>query len=346
MNRIRLGRTGLVIGQSGFGAIPIQRISFDDARSLLTKAHENGVNFFDTARAYTDSEEKIGYALSAVRKDIIIATKSMGGDRDAVLRDLETSLKNLKTDYIDVYQLHNPQKLPDPNDPNSMYGALLEARTKGMIRFLGITNHRVGVALEAVTSGLYDTVQFPLCTLSSTEDLTLIATCKEHDIGLIAMKALSGGLITNAASAFAFLRQYDNVVPIWGIQRESELDQFLDFENNPPALDEPMLKVIENDRKELGGTFCRACGYCLPCPVGISIPMAARMSLLLRRMPSRQFMEDSWRKRMLLIKDCKDCGHCKEHCPYHLDTPNLLREMLKNYEEFYERNAPEVTGGD
>lgn len=339
MNKIRLGRTNLMLSQSGFGAIPIQRISFDDARYLLRKAYENGVNFFDTARAYTDSEEKIGYALSEVRKDVIIATKSMSGNRDAAMRDLETSLKNLKTDYIDVYQLHNPQTLPDPNDPNSLYGALSEARAKGMIRFIGITNHRVGVAIEAVTSGLYDTVQFPLCSLSSAEDLKLIATCKEHNIGLIAMKALSGGLITNAALAFAFLRQYDNVVPIWGIQRESELDQFLDFENDPPVLDQGMWQVIEKDRKELGGTFCRACGYCLPCPVGIPIPMAARMSLLLRRMPYQQFMKDNWRKQMLLIKDCQDCGHCKEHCPYHLDTPVLLKEMLRDYEEFYEGHS-------
>ena len=340
MNRIRLGRTDLVVGQSGFGAIPIQRIGFDDAKYLLRKAYDNGVNFFDTARAYTDSEEKIGYALAEVRKDIIIATKSMGSDRGTVMRDLETSLKNLKTDYIDVYQLHNPQTLPDPNDSSSLYGTLSEAREKGMVRFIGITNHRVGVALEAVVSGSYDTVQFPLCSLSTEEDLKLIVKCREHDIGLIAMKALSGGLITNAASAFAFLRQYDNVVPIWGIQQESELDQFLGFEKDPPLLNEGMWQIIEKDRGELGGTFCRACGYCMPCPVGIYIPMAARMSLMLRRMPFRQFLNDSWRKQMLLINDCQDCGQCKEHCPYHLDTPNLLREMLKDYEKFYDTNKP------
>jgi predicted aldo/keto reductase-like oxidoreductase len=339
MKRIRLGRTDLVVGQSGFGAIPIQRISFDDAGHLLRKAYENGVNFFDTARAYSDSEEKIGYALSEVRKDIVIATKSMGKDKQTVLRDLEKSLNNLKTDYIDVYQLHNPETLPDPKDPDSLYGALLEARAKGMVRFIGMTNHRVGVASEAVASGFYDTVQFPLSSLSTAEDLKLIASCKQRDVGLIAMKALSGGLITNAASAFAFLRQYDNVVPIWGIQRESELDQFLGFEKQPPVLDAQMWRVIEQDRKELGGTFCRACGYCLPCPVGIYIPMAARMSLLLRRMPFRQFMDESWKKQMLLIKDCQDCGQCKERCPYHLDTPNVLREMLKDYEAFSEANG-------
>lgn len=169
--------------------------------------------------------------------------------------------------------------------------------------------------------------------------MKVIAKCKENHIGLIAMKALSGGLITNAASAFAFLRQYDNVVPIWGIQRESELDDFLSLENDPPILDARMWRVIEKDRTELGGTFCRACGYCLPCPVGIPIPMAARMSLMLRRMPYQQFMKDNWRKQMLLIKDCQDCGYCKEHCPYHLDTPVLLKEMLRDYEEFYEGHS-------
>ena len=238
MEKTRLGRTNLMVSRSGFGAIPIQRISFEDSKKLLQKAYASGINFFDTARGYTDSEEKIGNALSDVRKNIIIATKSPSEDRESVLRDLETSLKNLKTDYIDIYQLHNPKILPDPNDENSSYGALLEARKKGMIRWIGMTNHRLEVAMEAVNSGLYDTVQFPLSSLSSDTDLQLIDVCKQNDIGLIVMKALSGGLITNAASAFAFLRQYDNAVPIWGIEMESQLNEFIAMENNPPILDE------------------------------------------------------------------------------------------------------------
>ncbi len=342
MERIRFGRTNLLVSRSGFGAIPIQRIGFDDAGHLLRKAYDHGINFFDTARGYTDSEEKIGGALSDVRKEIIIATKTPAGDKEAVLRNLETSLRNLRTDYIDIYQLHNPPKLPDPDDPSGAFGGLLEARKQGKIRFIGITNHRLEVILEAIATGLYDTVQYPLSALATDADLKAVQECENHDLGFIAMKALAGGLLTNAAPAFAFLRQYRNVVPIWGIQTESELDEFLGYEKEPPVLDKRMWELIEQDRAALGGSFCRACGYCLPCPAGIPIPMAARMSLLLRRMPFQQFMEDNWRKQMMLIKDCQDCGHCKENCPYHLDTPALLRAMLEEYEEFYDSHHSEA----
>lgn len=334
MDKIKLGRTNLIVSRSGFGALPIQRISFDEAKNLLRKAYDNGINFFDTARSYTDSEEKIGYALSDVRHNIIIATKSHAKDKKTLFEHLETSLKNLKTDYIDIYQLHNPKELPDPDDPDGLYSGLLEAQKKGMIRFIGITNHRLDLALEAAKSELYDTIQFPLSSLSSDEDLKLVEECKKRDIGVIAMKALSGGLITNVSTTFAFLRQFDNVVPIWGIQRELELDEFIELEKNPPALDENMWKIIEQDRKELQGSFCRGCGYCLPCPADIPIPMAARMSLLLRRSPYQKYLSDKWEEQMNRIENCTDCGHCKAHCPYELDTPELLKLMLEDYREF------------
>ena len=335
MDKIRLGRTGLMVSRSSFGALPIQRVSFDEARKLLVKAYDNGINFFDTARGYTDSEEKIGYSLAGVRKHIIIATKTFAKDKKTLFEHLETSLRNMKTDYVDILQLHNPTELPDPNDPDSTYAGLMEAKKKGLIRFAGITNHRLNTAREAVESGLYDTMQFPLSSLSSDEDLELIEHCKKQDVGLIAMKAMSGGLITNAASTFAFLRQYENVVPIWGIQRESELDQFLALEKNPPVLDKDLWEIINKDRQELAGNFCRGCGYCMPCPVGIEIPMQARITLLLGRAPYQQFLEDSFKRKMDLIPQCIECGNCKLHCPYSIDTPSLLKRELINYTEFY-----------
>lgn len=335
MDKIRLGRTNLMVTRSGFGALPIQRVSFDEAKTLLVKAYNSGINFFDTARAYTDSEEKIGYALSEVRKDIIIATKSHAQDKNTLFQHLETSLRNMKTDYVDILQLHNPAVLSDPEDPNSLYAGLVEAKKKGMIRFLGITNHRIKVAMEAAASELYDTIQFPLSSLSADADLKLIEECKKYDIGVIAMKALSGGLITNASSTFAFLRQFENVVPIWGIQREKELDEFISFEKNPPVLDDAMWAVINKDRAELAGDFCRGCGYCLPCPAGIEIPTSARITLLLHRSPYQGFLQDDFKEKMNLINNCIECGHCKNHCPYKLDTPNLLKRELKSYNDFY-----------
>ena len=342
MDKIRLGKTNLMVSRSSFGALPIQRVSFEEAKELLRKAYENGINFFDTARVYTDSEEKIGYALSDVRSNIIIATKSPAKDKKSLLSDIETSLSKLKTDYIDILQLHNPDVLPNPEDAEGLYSGLLEAKKKGMIRFFGVTNHRIKIALAAATSELYDTIQFPLSSLSADVDLKLIEECKKKDVGVIAMKALSGGLITNAASTFAFLRQFENLVPIWGIQRVSELEEFIALEKNPPKLDDDMWTVINKDRAELSGDFCRGCGYCMPCPAGIEIPTAARITLLLGRAPYKNFLKDDFKNKMELINNCIGCGNCKNHCPYKLDTPNLLKKELKNYEEFFSSHQGEI----
>jgi aryl-alcohol dehydrogenase-like predicted oxidoreductase len=335
MDKIKLGRTNLMVSKSGFGALPIQRVSLDEAGTILRKAYEGGINFFDTARYYSDSEEKLGVAFSDVRKDIIIATKGMAKDKNTLLDSLNTSLRNLKTDYVDIFQLHNPNSLPDPDNPEGLYAGLLEARKQGKARFIGITNHSIEIAKKAAESGLYDTVQFPLSVLSLDIDLKLIELCRKKDTGVIAMKALSGGLLSNAAIAFAFLRQYDNVVPIWGIQRMSELDEFLSLEKNPPVLDDEMRRQIEKDRLKLAGEFCRGCGYCMPCPAGIQIATAARISLLLKRAPYKQFLQKSFKESMDLIKGCLDCGQCKSRCPYGLDTPNLLKREIKKYDEFY-----------
>lgn len=335
MDTTRLGRTGLLVTRTAFGVLPLQRTEMTEAARILRRAYDGGITFYDTARAYSDSEEKIGRALGDVRANIIIATKSGATTRDGVLKDLETSLRNLRTDYVDILQLHNAAELPDPHDPESSYAALLEAKAQGKVRFIGITNHSRERSTAAVESGLYDTLQFPLSYLSSPEDMTLISLCRQHDVGLIAMKALSGGLLTHAPTAFAFLRQYENVVPIWGFQRMAELDELLALDADPPALDDALWSRIERDRRELAGEFCRACGYCLPCPARIPIPMAARMSLLLRRMPYQQFLGAEWQEQMRRINDCLECGHCKGACPYGLETPALLKRNLEDYEVFY-----------
>ena len=332
---MRLGRTGLMVTKSSFGALPIQRVTFDEAKYLLQKAYEGGINYFDTARSYTDSEEKIGYSLAHLREDIVISTKSHGKDGVELREHLGTSLENMKTDYIDIYQFHNAKKVPRPGDETGLYDEALKAREEGKIRFIGLTSHTLDVALEAAASELYDTIQFPLNHLSADKDLELISLCKKHDVGVIAMKGLSGGLVTDASIPFAFFRKFDNVVPIWGIQREWELDQFLALEKDPPELDEDMFKKIEKDRKDLAGNFCRSCGYCMPCPAGIDIPQAARMAFLLRRAPFRQYMTEEWKNKMETIRECRNCGQCTSRCPYGLDTPALLKTMLADYEEFY-----------
>jgi aryl-alcohol dehydrogenase-like predicted oxidoreductase len=265
MEQTIFGRTGLSVSRTGFGCIPIQRISFDESTALLRRAYEGGVTFYDTANAYTNSEERIGIALHDVRDKIVLCTKSFPGKPAQIEANLEKSLKMLQTDYIDIYQVHNPSFVPRPGGEDGVYDCLLKAKAAGKIRFIGITNHSKDVAKEAIESDLYDTLQYPLSCLSSDAELELIALCKEHNMGVLAMKALSGGLITNAKAAFAFLRQYENLVPIWGMQLVSELDEFLAFEKQLPVLDAELQKEIEAVKAELQGDFCRGCGYCLPC---------------------------------------------------------------------------------
>lgn len=334
METVTLGKTGINVNKNGFGALPIQRISFDESKKLLQKAFFNGITFFDTARSYSDSEEKIGYALSHLREKLFIATKTPSVTVDGFWKDLETSLKLLKTDYIDIYQFHNPSFCPKPDDGTGLYEAMLEAKKQGKIRFIGITNHRLAVAEEAVMSGLYDTLQFPFCYLASSKDVALANLCEEKQVGFIAMKALSGGLITDSAAAYAYLSQFKNVLPIWGVQRESELDEFLSYIKNPPQMDDQMTQAIERDKKQLSGNFCRGCGYCLPCPAGIEIPTSARMSLLLRRSPAAQWLTEEWQEKMKKVEDCIHCNHCVNHCPYGLDTPELLKVNYEDYKTF------------
>ncbi len=333
MKTVTLGKTGITVNKNGFGALPIQRITKEEAARLLRKAYDNGINLFDTARAYTDSEEKIGYALSDVRNHIFITTKTAAKNAEGFWKDLETSLSLLKTDHVDVYQFHNPSVCPKPGDGSGLYEAMEKAKEQGKIRFIGITNHSLAVANEAIESGLYDTLQFPFCYLCSDKDIALVESCKAHNMGFIAMKALSGGLITNSVAAYAFEDQYDNVLPIWGVQREHELDEFLSYIENPPVMTDEIRALIENDRKQLYGSFCRACGYCMPCPVGIEINTCARMSLLLRRSPSASHLSPEGQAKMMKIKDCLHCNSCMSKCPYGLNTPELLARNLKDYEE-------------
>lgn len=333
MVQVTLGTTGITVEKNSFGALPIQRISKEEAVKLLRKAYDHGVTFFDTARFYTDSEEKVGEAFKGMRDKVYIATKTGATTAEGFWKELHTSLNNLQTDYIDIYQFHNPSFCPKPGDGSGLYEAMLEAKERGMVRHIGITNHRLNVAWEAVESGLYETLQFPFCYLATEKDLGIVDACKDKNMGFIAMKALSGGLITNSAAAYAFLAQYDHVLPIWGVQRESELDEFLSYIDNPPTMTEEIKAVIEKDRTELLGEFCRGCGYCMPCPVGIEINNSARMSLMIRRAPSAAQLTPEWQKKMLLIEKCLHCNQCSSKCPYGLDTPALLQKNLQDYKE-------------
>lgn len=205
-----------------------------------------------------------------------------------------------------------------------------------MIRFIGITNHAREIAAQAIETGLYDTLQFPLSAISDEEDFNLTYRCKELHIGFIAMKPLCGGLLNNAKIAFAGLHPHTHIIPIWGFQKMEELEELLELDKKPPGFDDRIIEAIATEKAELAGDFCRACGYCLPCPAEIPIPMAGRMGLLLKRMPNQRFKSEEWQVKMARIKECTDCGDCKKRCPYGLDTTHLLRKHLKIYMDWLE----------
>ena len=340
MAKVTLGRTGITVEKNAFGALPIQRIGMQEAVSLLRRAYDRGMTFFDTARFYTDSEEKLGAAFEGMREKVCIATKTGAVTGEEFWKDLHTSLGNLRTDYVDLYQFHNPAFCPKPGDGSGLYEAMLEAKAQGKIRHIGITTHKLGIAKEIIESGLYETLQYPLSYLSSKEELALVEACREKQMGFIAMKGLSGGLINHAPAAMAFMLQFDNVIPIWGVQRMSELEEWLAFMDREPELDEQLRTFIEKERAELTGEFCRGCGYCMPCPAGIMINQCARMSLLLRRAPSEAWLTEEMQTEMKKIEGCLECGACKKKCPYELDTPELLK---KNYEDYRKVLSGEIS---
>ncbi len=338
MRNVTLGSTGIVVPQNGFGALPIQRDSMEVAADLLRKAYTGGMRFFDTARAYSDSEDKVGLAFGqpgglfeTKREEIVIATKTHALTPEDFWKDLKTSLAKMNCKYIDIYQFHQMNVCWKPGDGSGMYEAMLEAKKQRKIHHIGGTTHKIGIAKEIVESGLYETLQYPFSYLASEEELKLYQMVKDHNMGFICMKGLAGGLINNSKAAMAFMSQFDNALPIWGIQRESELQEWLSYMENTPTMTEEMKAYIRHEQDELSGNFCRGCGYCMPCTVGITINQCNRMSLMLRRAPSKGWLSEKWQKEMDKIEDCIGCGVCKTRCPYELDIPTLLRENLDDY---------------
>lgn len=326
---MRLGKTNLEVNKNGFGALPIQRCDMETSVEILRKAYDNGIDFYDTAHFYTDSEEKIGNAFEGIdRESFYLASKSGAETVDEFWSDLKTSLERMKTDYLDLYQFHNISFVPKADD--DLYKAMLEAKEKGMIRHIGITTHKITFAHEAIESGLYETLQYPFSYLSGEEEIELVEKCRQLDVGFIAMKAMGGGLISNSKASFAFLNQFENVLPIWGIQKISELDEFLSYDENT-TLDDELKKAIEQDKTELGENFCRGCGYCMPCPEEINVSLCARMSLWIRRFPTEPNMDERTQGIMKKTLDCTECYSCVDKCPYELDIPELLKE---NYEDY------------
>ena len=274
-----------------------------------------------------------------MRDTVYIASKTMAKTPGEFWKQLDTSLANLHTDYLDIYQFHCVDQVWAPGDGSGMYECMLQAKEQGKIRHIGVTAHKLEVAFDLVNSGLYETLQYPFSYLASEREHELVALCKQKDVGFLAMKGLAGGLITRSDAAMAYIAQFDNVLPIWGIQRESELDEWLSYFKDTPQMTPELQAFVVKEREQLAGNFCRGCGYCLPCTADIMINQCARMSLMLRRAPSKAWLTPQMQAEMAKVRDCTECGVCMTRCPYGLDIPNLLK---RNYEDYQRVLAGEV----
>ena len=330
-----LGKTGLRISRLGFGGIPIQRIDADGTKTLIHQLAEAGVNYIDTARGYTVSESYFGYALEGIRDKFVLATKSISRTKEAMAKDIDISLGNLKTDYIDLYQVHNPSmaQLEQVIAPGGALEALLEAKAAGKIGHIGLTAHSVEVFEKALEQPWVETIMFPY-NIVENQGEELIAKCAEKNIGFIDMKPLAGGAIEDATLALRFICSNPNVsVVIPGMAEPKELEQNLAAVTNTAPLSDEELAQMEQVRKQLGTQFCRRCNYCAPCTVGISIPNVFLFAGYLERYGLAGWAKDRYATLSVKASACVECGACEERCPYHLPIRQKLKKAAQEFGE-------------
>lgn len=347
MEKIRLGKTDLMVTRLGFGGIPIQRCTDDEAVTVVERCLDLGMNFIDTANAYTTSEKRIGRAISAHnREDLIIATKTTHSERNKIGEHLELSLKRLGADYIDLYQFHNVsdrENLDRVLDPNGPLVILEEALKAGKIRHIGLTSHSMEIAKEAVKTGRFETIMFPFNFITVEAAEELIPLAREHDVGFIAMKPMGGGLLENAAVAFKYLLQFPDIAFIPGIEKPWEIEEIAGIMAGSWEMTDDEKREMQRLRDELGTRFCRRCNYCQPCTEGIPISTVMIMGSFKKRFPPERLFTGRLAEAMDKATECSDCGECEERCPYDLPIREMISEQVEWYQE-ERRKYREQTG--
>lgn len=335
MEKIRLGRTNLMVSRLGFGGIPIQRVSEDEAVAVVQRCLELGINFLDTANGYTTSEERIGKAIAGQREGLILATKSLDRTHQGVENHLKLSLERLGVESIDLYQFHNVSDADTLNKiiaPGGLMTVVEEARKAGVVKHVGITSHQIDTAKEAVKSGCFETIMFPFNFITGEAADELLPLAREHDVGFIAMKPLAGGMLDNAALAFKYLLQFPDVVPIPGMENLAEIEEIVRIVMQSPVLTAAERAEMARMRQELGTKFCRRCDYCQPCCEGIAISMVMQTESLLKRLPEVRLFSGGFADELEKAVNCVRCGDCEARCPYNLP----IMEMMEEYSNLYQ----------
>ncbi len=332
MQKNILGNTGLEVATLGFGGIPIQRVSQQEAKITVKTAVERGINFIDTARAYSDSEEKIGLALQELDKKVYLASKTPAENAEEAYQDVKVSIDNLQVDKIDLYQLHHVSSEENYKDQvtkkNSALQGLMKARSDGLIDHIGITGHSNDLLLRAIKENNFATVQFCYNFIETEAEEKLIPAAEERNIGMIAMKPMAGGRLQAPEIALRYILNRDSVIPIPGMESPQEVAENVTAADRTEKLNKEEKEFIEKKREELGDQFCRRCQYCLPCPEGIQIPVVLRVESFLNRMPAEKIKEGPY-ETFLQAENCIECEKCVEKCPYDLPIPRLLQENLE-----------------
>ncbi len=334
MEKIRLGKTGMMVSRIGFGGIPIQRDTEEEAVAVVRRCLELGITYLDTANGYTTSEKSIGKAIAGLKTKPMISTKTHSRDREGIERHLKLSLERLGVEAIDLYQFHgvsDAKNLERVLAPNGALAVVEEARKKGLVKHIGITSHSMDIAKEAVKTGKFETIMFPFNFIASEAADELLPLTRKHDVGLIAMKPLAGGMIDNVSIAFKYLLQFPDVVPIVGIEKVHEIDEIVPVVTGSRKMTKAEEKEMQHIRETVGTRFCHRCNYCQPCTSGIDIATVMSIHSHAKRMPGESVFAGMNADRMEKVLECADCGDCEERCPYHLP----IREMIKEQYDWY-----------
>lgn len=340
MRYLELGKTGLTVSEVGFGGIPIIRLGADEAVRVLRRALERGITLYDTANAYSDSEEKMGIAFRGMRDKVVIATKTLRRDGAEATEQLENSLRMLRTDYIDLFQLHQvarEEEFQAVTAPGGALEAVIKAKEAGKLRHIGVTSHSLQMAVKLVRTGLFSTIQFPFNFIETDAASELFPLARELGVGILVMKPFAGGVIDNAEIVFRFLRQYPDAIPIPGYDSEERVDQIVDIYDRPNIVTDRDTALMDEYRGKLGKAFCRRCEYCMPCSQGVKITMSMGYPIFVSRMGPKVASRFA-RIPMDSAALCTECGECVQRCPYELPIPEVLKRNYELYVKDREEN--------